>query len=141
MAEILIKAVAATHSNPKKDRHCYKRGMPVIVMPDGHKWGSSEGLPKFVVIKIPGITRAKIRKYTAEHHAHDPEFNVVRMYRRRIWKIRWADLPQGAKDKLKNNGELIIKAGSYTGSYDYTWQQVKNFFWDLKNDVGETEDL
>lgn len=36
MAELLIKAISATNSNPERDRiGCYKRGMPVQVLPDG----------------------------------------------------------------------------------------------------------
>jgi hypothetical protein len=66
MAELLIKAVDATHSDPAKDsRGCYKRGDPVVAMPDGHSWGVREGLPKFVLLKVPGVTVAQAQQYIA----------------------------------------------------------------------------
>ena len=51
--------------------------------------------------------------------------NIVR---RRVWRVRWDDLPQAAKNKLASTGELVIKAGGYSGAYDYTWNQVKAYF-------------
>ncbi len=66
MAEILIKAISATHSDPTIDRAgCYKRGYPVVVMPDGQAWGTEEGLPKFVVVKVPDATVDQLRAYIA----------------------------------------------------------------------------
>lgn len=57
MAELLIKAVDASHEDPAKDaRGCYKRGDVVVVMPDGHQWGRMEGPPDFFVLKIPGMS-------------------------------------------------------------------------------------
>lgn len=67
MAEILIKAVDATHSDPEKDAvGCYKRGDMVVVAPDGHVWGKEEGLPKFVVVKVPGLSVEKARDFIEE---------------------------------------------------------------------------
>lgn len=64
MAEILIKAVSATHSDPNIDRSgCYKKGFPVVVMPDNHPWGVYEGLPRFVVVKIPGASVETLQAY------------------------------------------------------------------------------
>ncbi len=42
-------------ADPLADRDCYKRGDPVVVMPDGHPWGRKEGTPNFVVLKILGV--------------------------------------------------------------------------------------
>ena len=56
MAQILVMAIDKTHADPTKDRRgCYKRGMPVVVMPDTHTWGLDERPPKFVVLKLPGV--------------------------------------------------------------------------------------
>ena len=143
MAQILIKAIDATHPDATKDRRgCYKRGMPVVVMPDTHTWGREEGLPTFVVIKIPGVPVEKVRKYI-EPQLEDTtdEQGVYPIYRRRLWKIRVADLPLAARNKLANDGELTIKAGTYSGSYDYTWNQVKTYFRNLKTNLDETEDI
>lgn len=135
-AEILVMAVDHTHSDATKDRRgSYKRGMPVVVMPDGHEWSHKEGLPDFVVIKIPGISVDKVMKYL------QPEMNGGSIYRRRLWHISWADLPQAAKDKLLADGELIIKAGTYPGPYDYTWAQVKGYFKQITSGQAETGDL
>jgi hypothetical protein len=135
-AEILVKAVDVTHPDSVKDRRgSYKRGMPVVVMPDGHQWGTKEGPPLFVVIKIPGVPVAKIRKYI------EPELSGRAVYRRRLWHISWADLPQGAKDKLLADGELTIKAGAYDGPYDYTWAQVRSYFKQITSGQAETGDL
>lgn len=64
MAELLIKAVDATHVDPDKDRRgCYKRGDVVVVQPDGWSWGTLEALPRFVLVKVPGATVAQVEQY------------------------------------------------------------------------------
>ncbi len=143
MAEILIKAVNATHADPDKDRRgCYKRGMPVVVMPDGHSWGAQEGLPKFVVLKVPGVSVEAVNKYINPEHEDTPDENgTYPIYRRRLWQIRWAALPLAARNKLASDGELTIKVGAYSGEYDYTWTQVRQYFRNLKTGLDETGDL
>lgn len=139
MAEILIKAVSVSHSDPIVDqRGCYKLGMPVVVMPDGHEWGSEEQLPKFVVIKIPTISEAQVEKYIKPWTTADA---VPVTIQRRRWRIRWAALPVAAQDILRTTGQLIIKAGSYAGPFDYTWTQVKAFFRNHETGLDETADL
>lgn len=139
MAEILVRAVSNSNLDPDKDRMCYKRGHPVVVMEDGHAWEKQKELPGFVVIYIPLIAKAKVLKYRRELM---DIFNPTQPYIRRIWRIRWADLPVAAQNRLKNDSELIIKASpSYTGPYDYTWAQVKAFFHNDETDTDESEDL
>lgn len=141
MAEILIKAVDATHSDLDKDRRgCYKRGMPVVVMPDSHEWGLEERLPKFIVIKIPTITVDKVQKYIEPECVDqaDPESGN---YRRRLWHISWSDLPQAVKNKILAQGGLTVKAGTYDGAYDYTWAQVKGYFKKITSNEAETADI
>lgn len=143
MCEIIVKAVSVTHSDPDKDRRgCYKRGYPVAVYPDGTKWGNEERLPKFVIIKIPGVPvdNAIVQKYTQMEYEDTPnEDGTYPVYRRRLWTIRWANLPAAARNRLANDGELIIKVGSYSGTYDYTWNQVKSYFRNQKTGLDETE--
>ena len=56
MAEILIKAMDAINSDPVKNlAGCYKKGDIVVIMPDNWTWGKEETLPKFVILKIPGV--------------------------------------------------------------------------------------
>lgn len=142
MAEILVRATSsAVLSDPAKDqRGCYKRGMPVVVMPDGHQWGALERLPTFVVIKLPMISVARVQKYIAEQR--ELVNGEMATTRRRLWRIRWADLPAAARTKLQNSGELIIKAtADYTGSFDYTWTQVKQYWQNQQTGLDETADV
>ena len=115
--------------------------MCVIDKPDGHPWGREECLPNFVVIKIPDVAGEAIKKYLAPQYIGLPDANgVVETYRRRLWQIRWTDLPQAVKDKLAT-GVLTIKAGTYSGPYDYTWAQIKGYFRNLETGLDETADL
>jgi hypothetical protein len=133
MAEILVKATNATHLDPVKDaRGCFKRGMPVALVNDGHQWGSAEALPHFVILKFPLVDKSKLLKYLNSW----PENRIRR------WQIRWADLPLAARNKLLSNGELIIKATLiYTDQFDYTWSQIKEYFRNLETGIDETEDV
>ena len=135
MAELLIKAVDAVNPDPDTDRRgCYKRGMIVEVREDDAPRGTSEWWPAFAWIKIPGIPADTLRKYM------QPEMSMVvldEVVRRRRWQIRWADLPQAVKNKLQATGIITIKAGAYTGAYDYTWAQIKGYFRDLKTGLDE----
>lgn len=135
--ELLVKARSVAHPDATEDRiGRAKRGMIVEVRPDGANYGTREGLPRFVVIKIPGISVAKAMKYM------EVQLQDGARYRYRLWQIRWGDLPLAARNKLRDNGELIIKAtDAYTGTYDYTWTQVKEFFRNLETNQDETADL
>jgi hypothetical protein len=54
--EILVKAVNDSHSDPDIDKvSCFKKGYPVVIVPDNFTWGADEGLPLFVVVKVPGV--------------------------------------------------------------------------------------
>jgi len=140
MAQILIKAIDATHPDATNDRvGCYKRGMPVVVMPDTHTWGAEERPPKFIVLKIPGVPVETVKKYI-EPELEDGE-EQPKIYRRRMWRFRIDDLPAAAKTKLLKNGELTIRAGTYDGSYDYTWAQVRSYIRNLKTNTDKTENL
>ena len=142
MAQILVMAKDNTHSDPIKDRRgCYKKGYCVVIKPDDHTWGLKEKWPNFVILKIPHVSVEKVKKYT-KAHTIDLGDDEIETYRRKLWKIRWDDLPQNAKNILKSNGEMTIKAkASYTGSYDYTWAQIKNYFRNQATGLDETEDL
>lgn len=142
MAELLVKAVDASNPDGEQDRRgCYKRGMPVLVMEDGHEWGAEEHLPAFVVIKVPGIARATVAKYALPQTTIDQFTGQPVTYRRRRWQIQWSELPAAARQKLASTGMLTIKAGTYTGAFDYTWTQVKGFFLDQLTALRETADL
>jgi hypothetical protein len=136
MAELLVKLRSVFHSDPTKDASgAYKRGQVVVVMPDDHPWGREEVPPKFFLIKVPGVSVGQVQKYTQQQ----VEGGVIT--RRRLWVIRWKDLPEAARDKVLDTGMLIIKVGTYAGPFDYTWTQVKGFFRNQLTGIDETEDL
>jgi len=107
MAELLIKAVDATIPDPTKDqRGCYKRGDIVVVMPDGHTWGKEEGLPKFVIVKIPGLSVAAVKQYAeSEYPLGDRSQKPVR---RRRFKVPIDDLPANIKNEALNTGVVTV---------------------------------
>jgi hypothetical protein len=138
VAEILVRAANNVHADPNVDaRAMWKRGMMVAVKPDGHIWGAEEVRPAFVYIKIPLIDVSRCQKYLSDYIGVDGE-----PVRRRLWQIRVVDMPAAARNKLANTGQLIIKAtADYTGAFDYTWAQVKEYFRNLSSALDETEDL
>lgn len=136
-------AIDKTHADPTKDRRgCYKRGYPVVVMPDSHTWGREECPPTFVLIKIPGASVDKVRKYLEpEREGTANADGIYPVYRRRLWKFRFDDMPAAALKKLRDKGELTIKVGDYAGDYDYTWLQVRNYLRNLKTNEDESGTL
>jgi len=110
--------------------------MPVLAMSDGHVWGNLERLPDFVIIKVPGISTATLDKYFDVWL--NPDDTPLQ---RRRWRVRLADMPAAARQKLATDGELTIKAGSYSGPFDYTWTQVKSFFRNDETGLDETVDI
>ena len=105
MAELLIKAVDATHADPSKDaRGCYKRGDVVVVKPDGHTWGTQERLPLFWVLKVPGLSVAECDTYLEPDAL--PEFGMKT--RRRKYRLDAADLPKAATDDLEASGVATV---------------------------------
>jgi hypothetical protein len=73
MAEILIKA--KSHWMENVDRSSWDQnklskyarrtsvGSPIVVKPDGWNWGSKEGPPGFIVLKIPGVSVPDVSRY------------------------------------------------------------------------------
>jgi hypothetical protein len=53
MAEVLVVA----QDRPVEDSTArWYEGMPVVVKPDGWKWGSDEGPPRFVIMRFPKLS-------------------------------------------------------------------------------------
>jgi hypothetical protein len=109
VAEFLVKAVSVTHTNPVKDkRGCWKRGDVVNAMPDGHVWGKKEGLPKFLIVKIPGLDpkSAEAQKYVGPEYDGEPSDD------NRITRSRFNFLvdsaPLAIKESLQNTGKVTI---------------------------------
>lgn len=104
MAEVLVKAIDATHPDPVKDaRGCYKRGDPVVVMEDGHPWGSEEGLPKFWIVKIPGATVEQVLQYVEELRDAGGTRN-----RRRAWGVDTTRMTGAIRNQLNSTGTITV---------------------------------
>jgi hypothetical protein len=84
----------------------------------------------------------KVKKYIEPEREDTADADGrYQVFRRRLWKFRFDDMPTAARRKLRDNGELTIRAGTYDGSYDYTWAQVRSYIRNLKTNTDETENL
>jgi hypothetical protein len=98
MAEILIKAEDTDVAESSKN---WRRGDPIVVMPDGHTWGKSECLPKFAVLKLPGLSVEEVKDLI------EPETDGVNddgqpiVIRPRKWKIDLDNYPDTEKTDLR----------------------------------------
>jgi hypothetical protein len=124
MAELLIKAVDATHGDPEKDaKGCYKRGDVVGVAPNGWEWGSLElkapaAGGKFVVVKITDVTRQQVVNWVRNHwdtEIDGTDGGVVTVRRRRV-HINWTALPNPVRNALNS-----------TGQYTTTWAAIREY--------------
>jgi hypothetical protein len=111
--------------------------MPQDVKPDGWAWQALERLPRYVVLKLPGVAVSTALKYLSLWYGPPDVEGSVPMLRRREWHIEVDSLPAAAVQKLATTGELTIKVGGYSGTYDYTWNQVRTFIRNLR--TGRTE--
>lgn len=120
MAELLIKAVDATHTDPTKDvLGCYKRGDVVLVRPNGWTWGTKEVLPpadggKFVRVVISDVTPEQVRNWIRNNWQTELESDDGT--RRRRVHINWAALPNNVRNALNNNGV-----------YTNTWANIRQY--------------
>lgn len=138
MCEILIFAGNNTHVDPEKDRRgCWKRGYPVVVKEDGHEWGAEEGLPKFIVVKIPGVPAAKAEAFLEPQDVDDaglPYYaNLIEavprraIYRRKAWRVAWTSLPAGISNTLQTTGEITVSVA-----------QIRNYLRRIRDDAQYT---
>lgn len=125
MAELLVKAVDATHSDPEKDaRGCYKRGDIVGVAPNGWQWGAKElKAPadggKFVVIKITDVSRAQIINWVRNHwdcEIDGLDFVDGNHVRRRRVRIDVDLVPLNVRQALNR-----------TGQFTTTWAAIRQY--------------
>lgn len=56
-AELLVQAVDGVYETSAK------KGDVIVVRPDGWSWGREEGLPRYVVIKMPGVPVEDVKHY------------------------------------------------------------------------------
>lgn len=108
MCEILVKAVDVTSLDREKDACLYKRGYPVVVMDDGHRWGREECPPKFYIVKLPGVKKEDMA-YLMEMETVGSIFEPGEyMVMRRKVKVEDARVPQDRLSDIESNGETTF---------------------------------
>jgi hypothetical protein len=113
MAELLIKAIDATMPDSALEaQQSFKRGHPIVVMPDGWQWGAAETLPLFVVLKLPGIDVSAVTQYVAPYLDTDGQTQIGP----RLWRVLVDNLPTAVKNTLAT-----------TGQYSTSWPAIKAF--------------
>jgi len=129
MAELLVKAQDAPNfsalvlsDSAKAYAGCYLRGDIVEVRPDGANYGKEEGLPKFVVIKIPDLTITQAQKYVAPHLSADKQT----VLRRRLYSGLLDSVPAAVKLELKATGVVTV-----------TFSQIRNYIKNKKTGLVE----
>lgn len=151
MAEILIRAKDNTHPDPEKDlAGCYKRGYPVVVMEDGHSWGSMEGPPEFYILKIPGVSRDAVQHYINSWD-FDVDYEIVASsdqgYRVRVFGQNVSASGKAALTKdqvetwLTNHGAIVRSFGPNEVTFDLPTtdpDELKQFREDLRDAVYRT---
>ena len=121
----------------------YAQFMPVQATDDGlADTVTEQGRDRFYIMRLPGVDKdhSIIKKLFSINYGIDPAEDAP-MIARRIWLLRGADLPLAARQTLQQTGMITIKAGDYQGEYDYTWNQVKNYFRDTLLNVDGPGDL
>lgn len=133
MAELLIKAIDATHSDPKKDAFCWKRGDIVVAREDNDGnwgWGKEEVRApddggKFVILKIPGVTLKQLRTKLATLFAADildpPRDLNNTPTGRRILKLDIDSIPANFK-------QTAMSTGTVTATRDQAASFIKSKF-------------
>lgn len=149
MAELLVKGVDSGSVSGLS----WMQGQPVVVMEDGHQWGAAEVFPAFAVLKLPGVPVERLQRFLDDdvgasvrammERGENPPADLPAPTIRRNLRLRWADLPAGAKTKIKANGGLtiLVPAFGYTGPYDYTWAQVKTYWHNTMTNTDDAGDL
>jgi hypothetical protein len=143
VAEILVKAVDATHPDPVKDAHgCYKRGDIVEIGPNGHYGNYTEtarppvdgGL--FCRVQISNVTVEQVEQFVRNRlgpdaylampdtEGTDENGQPIIRFRRRI-HINPDWLPASVRNQLRN-----------TGLYVTTWAAVRSYVRDKRDGQG-----
>ena len=81
MAEFLIRAQAS--KNPAAS----EVGDIIIVRPDGHEWGKCECLPEYIVVKVPDIKVADVKRFEECLTEINELTNVNTMLKRRKYQL------------------------------------------------------
>ena len=105
MCEALIRAKghwkdawnqAKVNSLDTSERQSYdartQLGDIVVIRPDGWEWGREEGLPNFVLVKIPDMTVEEAKQYEDSIMDNtDPEHSKLLRFRKWYLKPTWVN--------------------------------------------------
>lgn len=98
-AEILIRAqnhwmetadtTGWSQDRLDKKHRATTKGCPIVIKPDGWIWGSSEGLPDFILLKLAwaDTTRAPITPMQIKYYIEGLQDSTGRMLKRRRFRI------------------------------------------------------
>lgn len=91
MAELLIRTVnKPLTGNPDIDRHRTMRGSVVVIVPDGHTWGSQDiANPDWMILRLPGVSPELLAQFVgsdAGYGSRDAEL-ASRTLRRRAFRL------------------------------------------------------
>ncbi len=144
MAEILVKL---SDNDPSgKNPGAYRPGMPVVVKPDGWRWGREEGPPKFFIVKIPGVPVEEVEKYIEEYYVErgvDEEGAPIRERgpMRKIWQFQVNERPTAARTKLQSVGEITVSTKATLDGKDIRWDDLKAKLYNHKDQTPETRTI
>jgi len=119
MAVLLIMGENHTHADPDVDAAgCYKIGDIVTVNEDTAHDGDivrNPIAPGCYVMKIVGVTRSQVEKYV-QSHVDDTAPRHPTVLRRRLYRVRVADVPQAIKTVLQRDRYIEL-----------TWAQIRGY--------------
>lgn len=106
-AELLVQAVDSPFEKGAK------KGDIIVVRPDGWVWGKEENLPRYIIVKLPGLNIEDAKKYE-EPLIHIEEKDVNGKIERipKTVKLRKYNIAASVVDSVKFTGksELNIKS-------------------------------
>lgn len=104
--QVLLKRT----DNRGEDGMTWKRGDPVVVMPERWVWGTSEDpatSDKFYVLRIPDMDVAEAERWLLEtvedEHAHEEDPRQLRLRRQRL---DLGHMPQEWEHEMEQEGNL-----------------------------------
>lgn len=115
MAEILLRAQQQIDvpADPEKAARLRVPGDVVCVFEDGHSYGTRECLPRFWIIKIPGLSVETVRRLTDAWYEDTGEVDgsgqpIMRMVNKSRYTLPIARLKKPQRDELANTGILTV---------------------------------
>ena len=108
MCEFLIMAKNSFNVDLQKDKFAYKIGHIISIQPDGHIWGKLECLPRFWIIKVPGMKVEEAKHLTSNKCGILDTYNVNPISIRK-WKFDVNTLQSIDNEIIDTVGIISIK--------------------------------